>query len=296
MRFAEALRPRAPISDTLHLGLRNLYILPTRFGWHWLAGTALMQLVAIQVRSNGTLLLSFVMLAVMLLAMHLTHENLDGLVLRCDQPATGFASQAVAYPLQISSRAPRLRLRLLPEHGEPVEMETLARGTTCVRFLWQPSTRGLHPPNPLRVESSAPLGLFVCWSRWQPSEPQLIAPARRPGPVRVLMPKTQQQGLEEWQDLKPHRPGERLALSDWRSLAKGRPLQTKQFSDPAPEPLLLQAAAGVEREQALEHLADRIWRLHQQGEAYGLKLDEKLIAPQSGLLHRDTCLMALALA
>tara|TARA_B100002052_G_C15618844_1_gene478725 strand:+ start:590 stop:724 length:135 start_codon:yes stop_codon:yes gene_type:complete len=31
-----------------------VYIVPTRFGLLWLAGVALLQLVAIQTRSNGT--------------------------------------------------------------------------------------------------------------------------------------------------------------------------------------------------------------------------------------------------
>ena len=41
-------------SAQLRLGLRNVYIVPTRVGLFWLAGVALLQLVAIQTRSNGT--------------------------------------------------------------------------------------------------------------------------------------------------------------------------------------------------------------------------------------------------
>ena len=85
-------------SAQLRLGLRNVYIVPTRFGLLWLAGVALLQLVAIQTRSNGTLLLGCLLLGLMLLAMHLTHDNLNGLHLVCDQPAPGFASQSVPYP------------------------------------------------------------------------------------------------------------------------------------------------------------------------------------------------------
>ena len=37
----------------LRLGLRTLYILPTRFGLLWLATAGLLYLVGLQMRSNG---------------------------------------------------------------------------------------------------------------------------------------------------------------------------------------------------------------------------------------------------
>jgi hypothetical protein len=69
----------------VQLGLRNLYIVPTRFGWFWLGGTLLLQLVGIQLQRNGPLLLSFLMLGLFLLTLNLTHFNLQGLELaqRC---------------------------------------------------------------------------------------------------------------------------------------------------------------------------------------------------------------------
>ena len=169
--------------DRLRLGLRSLYIVPTRFGLLWLLATALLHLVAIQQRSNGTLLLSFLLLGLMLLAMHLTHDNLHGLELRCARPDPGFAAQAVTYPLRLHSRGPRQRLRLQFAGGEPLELETLPGGETAVDLAWSPQRRGLHRPGRLHIETIAPLGLFVCWGRWEPSQDQLILPARRPGPV-----------------------------------------------------------------------------------------------------------------
>ena len=55
-------------------------------------------------------------------------------------------------------------------------------------------------------------------------------------------------------------------------------------------------APGVPRERALEHLSDRIWRLHQRGEAYGLTLRGITRPVQRGRAHRDACLQMLALA
>ena len=48
MDFADPLASRPAVGQRLRLGLRNLYILPSRFGWQWLAVLLLLQLVGIQ--------------------------------------------------------------------------------------------------------------------------------------------------------------------------------------------------------------------------------------------------------
>ena len=103
-------------------------------------------------------------------------------------------------------------------------------------------------------------------------------------------------GLEEWQDLRPVREGERPALVDWASAARGRPLQAKLFNDPEEPEVILAPAPGVALEVAREHLADRIWRLHHSGACYGLKIQAISLAPSRGVRHRDACLEALATA
>ncbi len=89
------------LGERLRLGLRNLYIVPTRFGWFWLAGLLLLQVVGIQLQSHGPLLLSFLMLGLLLLALHLTHFNLQGLELAAADPQPGHAHTGLAYPLRL---------------------------------------------------------------------------------------------------------------------------------------------------------------------------------------------------
>ena len=115
-------------SAELTLGLRNLYIIPSRFGALWLATTALLLLVAIQTTSNSTLLLAFVMLALMLLAMFLTHDTLQGLALRCGEPAPSFAAESATYPLLIETR-----------HRRPPASPAIPQGSgvcVCPTFRW----------------------------------------------------------------------------------------------------------------------------------------------------------------
>ena len=282
--------------DDIRLGLRSLYIVPSRFGLLWLATSALLLLVAIQTASNSTLMLGFLMLGLMLLAMFLTHDTLHGLTLRCGQPAPAFAAEPTGYPLILETRSPRPSLRLRFRDGSEAADLQLSAGISTLALPWTPQCRGWQRPPQLQIETIAPLGLFICWTRWLPPKAQLIWPQRRPGPL-VEQPASQSSdGLDEWHDLRDVRDQERPAVVDWTGAAKGRPLQAKVFTDPSSQEWMLEPASGIPLDRAVEHLAQRVMQLHQQGVRYGLRLRGKTLAPGLGLRHRNACLEALATA
>ena len=300
---------RVQQGESLRLGLRNLYILPSRFGGLWLAGAGLLLVVGIQTQRNGPFLLGYLLLALLLLALHLTHFNLQGLELRCGQPRPGFAGETLLYPIHLRSTCPReaisLRLAGPTSEGGSVPLR-LSAGSRTVGLTWSNTARGLQRPGPLLIRSSAPLGLFVCWSRWQPARTQLVYPARHPGPVAAAAaasspPGTaeQDQGLEgsdHWHDLRPQRPQDSQSRLAWKVLAQGRGRLSKTFRDPAGVPLLLAPDPGVPRERALEHLSAAVWQRSQRGECFGLVLPAQSIPPGRGREHRERCLQALALS
>ncbi len=283
-------------SADVTLGLRNLYILPSRFGLLWLSVAGLLLLVANQTTSNSTRLLGFLMLGLMMLALFLTHDCLYGLRLRCGEPLPCFAGDVATYPVMLESRCARPPLRLRLQGNGLSVTDPLPVGVTTVGLLWQPQGRGWHHPPRLQISTQAPLGLFVCWSRWPLPRPQLIWPRRQPGVVLEQALARERSGLDEWQDLRPFREGERPAALDWRGAAKGRPLQAKVFGDPIEAELMLAPLPEMPLDQALEHLAARIWQMHQRGERYGLRLPASTLHPGAGVRHRDACLEALALA
>jgi len=300
---------RVQQGESLRLGLRNLYILPSRFGGLWLAGAGLLLVVGIQTQRNGPFLLGYLLLALLLLALHLTHFNLQGLELRCGQPRPGFAGETLLYPIHLRSTCPReaisLRLAGPTSEGGSVPLR-LSAGSRTLGLTWSSTARGLQRPGPLLIRSSAPLGLFVCWSRWQPARTQIVYPARHPGPVAAAAaagspPGTaeQDQGLEgsdHWHDLRPQRPQDSQSRLAWKVLAQGRGRLSKTFRDPAGVPLLLAPDPGVPRERALEHLSAAVWQRSQRGECFGLVLPAQSIPPGRGREHRERCLQALALS
>jgi uncharacterized protein (DUF58 family) len=295
-------------SSSVQLGLRNLYILPSSFGWLWLLACAVLYLMGIGGASSGALLLAYGGLGLFLLAPFLTQFNLQGLELRCAEPVAGFAGQPLAYPLLAHSTIERLQLRARFRHETSGWSGPIPAGVSRLAIPWTPPRRGLHRPGRLRLESRAPLGLFVCWTLWEPEIPQLIYPARRPGSVApVLMPQAESRaqqsalehsrGSEDWQGLSPHRPEEGPSRIAWKQLARSGTALSKRFSDQQPQATWLSPDPALPLEQALEHLCDRCCRLAAEGTPFGLVLSsgDRLHAA-SGERHLQRCLEALALA
>lgn len=298
---------RAQQGDPLTLGMGNLYIVPTRFGALWLGGVALLLVVAIQLQSNGPLLLGFLMLGLFLLALHLTHFNLQGMTLRCGVPQPAFAGERADYPLELHCRERCEGLRLRLGSAEADGPRSLAAGHHRLPVSWQPLRRGRQRPGRLVLSTRAPLGLFVCWSRWDPPRPQLILPAPLRGPVAQLPaagPPSraeagrigQPEGGSLWHDLRPHRPEDGAGRLAWRLLAQGRGAHAKRFGEPQQEAAMLGPAPGLPLEQALGHLCEAILQLEGEGSRYGLLLGGRRIAPGQGREHRDRCLELLALS
>lgn len=285
-------------SPTLQLSRRNLYILPSRFGGLWCLSAGVIYLLGIQSRSSTPLLLAYLMGGLMLLALFLTHENLSGLSLRAlDQPI-GFAGQLS--PLALEARSSRrhsnVQVRWLSPGAPPALTLHLPPGRTMVTLPWRASHRGRCQPGPLLISTTAPLGLFRCWSRWMPAMPVTVAPQRRAGPVRWLQRRSSE-GDSSFDELTPWRPELGLSRLDWKAQARGRGDLCKTFSDDPEHDPLCAPDPQLPPEQALEHVCDCLCRLAEQGRGFGLVLPPGThIAPAEGSAQLQRCLTALALA
>ena len=294
-------------SPGLRLGLQNLYILPSSFGWLWLAACAVLYGMGISSSSASALLLAYGSLGLFLLAPFLTQFNLQGLELHCADAPPGFAGAPVRYSLVVQSpmACELLRARF---KGQSLSWEgRLPAGRSLISIPWLPECRGLQRPGRLRLESRAPLGLFVCWTLWEPETPQLIYPARNSGPTGqvsvgrchgagAMTADDRTTGTEDWQDLTPHRPEEGPGRIAWKQLARSGVRLSKQFSDPLQHATVLCPARGLPLEEALEHLCERCCHLEEAGERYGLVIGSTQIESSAGRHHLQRCLEALALA
>ena len=292
--------PPVRCTPELQFTLRNVYVLPSRFGWCWLLVCLLLLLLAFNSGAAAPLLLAGLCLGLFLLALLLTPLNLRGLQLRAGEPAAGFADDLLTYPLVSRSRrrhgAVGLRRLADPFPAQPTRVD-IAPGEGRLGLVWRPPGRGLQHPGPLVVESWAPLGLFRAWGIWRPPVQQLVYPAPRPGPVRRWCPpRNDREGEGDWWDLTAHRPEDGLARVAWGVLARGGGWQRRRFAGEGQGAHWLQPDPALPREQALTAVTAAVLQADRAGLAYGLRLDGGDEPPGRGRRHRDRCLAALALA
>lgn len=135
-RFRQWWQGRLPLTDTLLLTQRNVYILPTGSGW-MLALTLLVLLVAsINFQLNLGYLLTFLLAGSAVIGMHVCHANLRGLTLHLKTPEPHFMGTSTAFEIQLSSerKTPRYGIALaVHDTGqEPIRSLTIGPGPTCL--------------------------------------------------------------------------------------------------------------------------------------------------------------------
>lgn len=281
----------------LRLGHRNLYILPSGFGGLWLLTAAVLYLLGINSRTNSPVLLAFLMAALMLLSLFLTHLNLQGLGLR-EVPQQGpfLAGEQSSYWIETSSRChrPSLKWRWLAADAPPQQCLELKPGSHRLALPWLPPRRGYVHPGRLLIHTTAPLGLYRCWCYWEPPSAVWVAPTRRAGPVEQLQPNTPP-GDALFDELRPWRPEEGFRRVDWKARARGRGWLAKSFVAETHQEIWLTPARHLPLEAALEHLCDRLWRDLDAGLAVGLVLPNgSSLSPRNGRAQLERCLQALA--
>jgi uncharacterized protein (DUF58 family) len=314
-RLKKALRRRAAAwvrrrqgEDRLPatISTRRVYILPTR------AGTALffllfvMLLAGLNYSNSIALMITFLLSGFVLIAMHLTHRNLVGVVLRGLGGANGFAGEhgRVFVTLGNEADTPRFALDCDTDFTPRTPADVAAGGNTRADLAVTLERRGRVRIDRVRLSTSFPFGLFRAWTYAHVQLDVLAWPAprgrREPPPEATTggtAPAVHRAGDEEWAGLRPFRSGDSPRQVAWAAFARGRGLLVKMYESPAAHHRHFDLASvpGADLETRLEQLAAWIVAAHARGERYGLSLGAVQIAPDAGNEHRERCLDALAL-
>ena len=113
-RFRQWWQSRLPLTDTLALTQRNVYILPTRPGF-MLGATLLVLLVAsINYQLNLGYLLTFLLAGSAVVGMHVCHGTLRGMTLHLIAPNNLFAMDTAFFDVKLinARRSPRYAIGL----------------------------------------------------------------------------------------------------------------------------------------------------------------------------------------
>ncbi|HNJ83781.1 MAG TPA: DUF58 domain-containing protein, partial [Piscinibacter sp.] len=164
---------RLPSADTLLLGQRNIYIVPTAAGLMFAATLVVLLLASINYQLNLGYVLTFLLAGSGAVSMHVTHGTLRGLTLRLRAPAPVFAGESALLEAVLTSPdGARFGIGLKLADAQAATrtwIDVPAQGQASAQIGFVPAMRGLHALPALSIETRFPLGLFRAWAIWRPA-------------------------------------------------------------------------------------------------------------------------------
>jgi uncharacterized protein (DUF58 family) len=260
--------------------------------------------------SAAIYLLLFLLGSVLLVSVPHTLINLFGVTVRVESAKPTFAGDDVCLPVEIlnNSRATRYGIEVVladtdktRERVDCIPRESAARLTA--RF--PAHQRGEHKIETLNLTSCYPLGFVRASRRFACNQSYLVYPKPAGNPqlptnrsrfADSLVPQGIGSG-DDFAGVRAYIQGESQRHIDWKAVARGQPLMTKQF------------AAEINRAAYLDffdlHIGDveeklsqlTLWVIEAERarHPYGLRLPGVEISPALGQMHFHHCLRSLSL-
>lgn len=305
-RWQRWINRRIPPAKEVTLDQRRIFIFPTRTGFFFLLILLVMLVAAINYQNNMSFALTFLLANLFVIAVLHTFANLSGLTIHAVRASPVFAGQHSEFEVMLSRPSKRryyaLHLKWPTSDGETVNLVNAEQ--VHIKLYVPTQQRGWHHPTRLLLESVYPLGLLRSWT-WVDLDihalvyPRPLASGPLPGiatdkPDGSAVPIP---GTDDFYGLRDYQRGDSLRQVAWKSLAKGQPLQTKQYTAYADRSVWLDWALfeGLPPEQRLSHLCYWVLEFDRANEEYGLRLPGITLKPDCGENQRLLALRQLAL-
>ena len=255
-------------------------------------------------------LLLFVLTAVFLVSIPHTLINLAGVTVTLESVQPAFVGQEVSLPLEImnDSRAIRYGIDLIVS-GSKRERQRIdcipAHKSARVTLRFPARHRGEHRVKTLCLTSAYPLGFLRFLKKFASSQTYIVYP-KPAGEVRLPsnfvlrhdgLPMTESGEGDDFAGVRPYVQGESQRHIDWRAVARGQSLMTKQFAAEAEGAVYLDfSALGLANvEEKLSQLALWVIEAERARRPYALCIPGTKILPAVGQTHFHQCLRALSL-
>jgi len=304
---------RASEPGEVVLVMRRVFILPTRPGLAFVGLLLIMLIGSVNYNLGLGFALTFFTLSCAIADMVLATRNLAMLRLAPGRAQPVFAGQEALFELQLRNPGTRARYAIwlgFQHDGAPRQAVDVAAGGSAAVTLSAPAVaRGWLAAPRVRLHSAFPLGLFRCWSYWQPDLRALVYPApEQNGPPLPSSGAASEDGhghvgLDNFAGIRAYQPGDPMRHLAWRQIARldpafGGQLATKHFEGGAVAELLLDFAllpAHLDTEAKLARMTHWVLEAERRALPYAFALGSHTYAAGAGDAHRAACLRALAL-
>lgn len=303
--FDHWIARRGPTRPPLELKYRQIFILPTRFGWTLGLLMFAMLMGSLNFNNNLGLLTTFIVAGLASNSMLLAFRNLQQLKILRTGAVPVFAGQTARLMVSFSNAAERERPGLEIKHGNELQLFSLpARDLVEIGVPVATERRGWLEPGRLRVQTSHPIGLFEAWSWFWPERKILVwpRPAINPPPwpddaadQHSQLQRERADG-DEYFSLRPWRLGDPLHRVAWKASQRHDCLLARELRQPQSPELRfdLSRVAGGDLEQRISILTAWVLRAHREERNWTLKLGAQSLGPERGERHLHACLRALA--
>lgn len=291
------------------VGRRQLYILPTRIGWYYSLVLIALFGIAVKFNNQAAFMMLFILIAVGLIAMVYTHNNVIDLRIDAFASKSVFVGESAVFPVRLSNNSNKFRNAVWLACGGYTKMNNLPPGAHTLIHLHLPSVqRGYLNCEPISLTSQYPIGVFFCWTKQFHSQQRCLV---YPQPLDLvplqvqdhLQGKQQSQsnaglGGEDYSGMKNYQPGNRLRDIHWPSLAKTQKLVSIQYENQNSSSINLSWFAlpkHLSTEDKLSQLCHWIINAENSQQRYQLEMPNHTIEYNKGVTHFHECLMTLAL-
>lgn len=320
-RLEQWLSKRVPSNATHSLSNRNIFIMPTKFGFAYLVFIIVIFLLGTNYQNNTILLLSYLLASLFITVMMHSFYNFSQLTFSSAAQQQCFAKQQMSYPIHITASKKHfdVNIHFVAKNDalSKVRIEQCESGESQVSIAYLANKRGVYNLGRVKVYSEYPLGLFITWALLDFSHQLVVYPqAKKLKSVNNFLAglddtsdnaqsqHLSEQGTDDFAELKNYVVGESQAKVAWKQLARGQGKLSKHYQSHQSSLLWLKLSdmPSTDLETKLSYLCFLIVDISQSNREFGLLLDTAStsgqsltkIDPSSGYQHQQNCLIALA--
>jgi len=303
-RWQRWINKRIPRRDSQIFSQRNIFILPTGAGVVFGILLLIMLITGINYQNSLIYLLTFILGAVFVAAMHQTHRNLAGLEITLLSGGEGFPGEALPFRFRaVVSGHDSLALSLSCYEARVDQQHVFESEPANLSLSLLSTRRGYFRPDRIRVETRFPFGLLKAWSWLRPVSAGIVYPVPVPAPE---VASTVQDGDRtddarsvdgnDHADIRPWREGDPSQRVLWKRFARTGEMVIADWEGDqgSPQWLDYEAFRGVDQELRLSYLAYQVMERMKTNQPFGLHLPGQVIEPDVGKTHGTRCLKALA--
>lgn len=319
-RLNRWLSQRIPSKFHHKLTNRNIFIMPTRFGFAYLFFDFIVFLLGTNYQNNIILLFSYFLASLFITVMLHSFYNFSQLSISSNASQTGFANQIINFPISITGNKTHYDINFQFSDAlynlPPVKLTECNSETITILLPLHAKKRGVYKLSRVKVFSEYSLGLFITWSLLDFSHQAIVFPQPKKFTTnkKLLCEDDNNanddslysydiEGSDDYFELKNYVLGESPSRIAWKQFARGQGKLSKSYQTQQGSLhwLKLSEMPSNDIELKLQFLCFLIIEFTRNKQSFGLSLDlpyknngEVNIGPNLGLAHQKSCLIALA--